>query len=473
MGARDRKFESCRPDQSKNDSTLPVSTFVSTSVQQGNELRQGARTAVRVYGGARFLMDKKTKGAWLVYQTGKLQRVENQGSFENTFLAGKTAILLSAISADSESKIPKAKLEALSKAAGVNTRTELPVILKQLEQRDLVESGASGIEVLGVTTAATLGHAVDVFEELGPTNSERAAIELSELASERPEDRTKLLEIISDKFSLSKADGTGLFTESEQIGFVDVERIDDSRTLYFNGNLFRREDTDKITKVLDSLTGADQIKVNEMSATLARSACITVAEAERILGKPLFTKLSSVGIYDINLLSNTQEEVAYVTRPAAFSKYGDSLVDDAFDLAKMFVSSLTYGMTRSQYARGQIRMIEALMNTLIQGEPIGPVPAIGEDYKILEMRNVVQVFQGSKGGRSGHMMRLLKKEVGVLALQVIRSADVSEHSLADLPGAAITRFSGPEANRDIKRRRQVSSNPRATNDILMALRTGK
>jgi hypothetical protein len=138
----------------------------------------------------------------------------------------------------------------------------------------------------------------------------------------------------------------------------------------------------------------------------------------------------------------------------------------------MFVSSLTYGMTRSEYSRGQIRMIEALMNTMIAGGSIGPVQAIVEDYKILEMKNVVQVYQGEKNGRRGSMMRLLKREVGVLALEVIKSADISEHSLSSLPGAAVTRFSGPEVNREIRRRRQVSANPRTTNDILMALRTG-
>jgi hypothetical protein len=417
-------------------------------------------------------MDKKTTGAWLVYQTAKLQRVEKQSSFENTFLAGKTAILLSAISSDSESRITTARLEALSKAAGVNTKTELPIILETLKDRDLVDVGSSAIEVLGVTTAATLTHAADIFEDLTPTNVERAAIDLSERASDRPEDKSRLLQVISDDFRLSAADSSALFTECEQIGFVDVERIDDTRTLYFNGNLFRREDTDKITKVLDSLTAADQTKVNEMSAILRGRACITVADAERILGKTLFTRLSSVGIYDINIVSNTQEEVAYVTRPSAFSKYGDSLVEDAFDLAKMFVSSLTYGMTRSEYSRGQIRMIEALMNTMIAGGSIGPVQAIVEDYKILEMKNVVQVYQGEKNGRRGSMMRLLKREVGVLALEVIKSADISEHSLSSLPGAAVTRFSGPEVNREIRRRRQVSANPRTTNDILMALRTG-
>jgi hypothetical protein len=417
-------------------------------------------------------MDKKTKGAWLVYQTGKLQRVENQSSFENTYLAGKTAILLSGISSDSESEITNERLQALAKASGVNTKTELPVILQNLKQRDLVDIGKKSIEVLGVTTAATLAHAADIFEGFEPTTIERAALELSERASIRPEEKSHLVQLLSDSFSLSSPEINALFADSEQIGFIDVEKIDTQRSLYFNGNLFRREDTEKITKVLDSLTAGDQIKVNEFSEVLARRACVTVSDAEQTLGKLLFTKLSSVGIYDVSIVSNLNEEVAYVTRPSAFSKYSDSLVEDAFDLAKMFVSSLTYGMTRSQYARGQIRMIEALLGTLIADAPIGPVDAIGQDYKLLELRNVVQVYQGSKGGRSGFMMRLLKKEVGVLALEVIKNADVSEHSLTALPGAAVTRFSGPEINRENRRRRQLGANPKATNDILMSLRTG-
>ena len=36
-------------------------------------------------------------------------------------------------------------------------------------------------------------------------------------------------------------------------------------------------------------------------------------------------------MYDINVVNNDQENVAFVTRPAAFSKYGNPLVEDALD----------------------------------------------------------------------------------------------------------------------------------------------
>jgi hypothetical protein len=67
---------------------------------------------------------------------------------------------------------------------------------------------------------------------------------------------------------------------------------------------------------------------------------------------------------------------------------------------------------------------------------------------------------------------LLKKEVGQLALEVIKHSDVSQHSLQELPTAAVNRFRGPESNRAEIRRREVARHPKSTNDILLSLRTG-
>jgi len=417
-------------------------------------------------------MDKKTKGSWLVHQTGKLQNVNNQSSFENTYFAGKAGILLSAISGDAQSIISKDKLEVLAKASNINTKFELPNLLAELKKRELIDIGSGGIEVLGVTTSSTLQHTSDIFDGLSPTLSEVAAIELSEQCSLQPQDKKAIREELSDDFFLSDAEVDQLLLDSEKIGFVDIEKIDRSSSLYFNGNLFRREDTKKIHAVLSTLPLSDQKKINELNSILSSKACISTLEAERILGNILFKKVTAIGIYDISVVSNSAEAVGYITKPSAFSKFSNSMVEDAFDLAKAFVSSLTYGMTRSSYARGQIRMIEALLETLIRGAPIGPVSAIANDYKVLELKHVVKVYKGTKSGRHGFLMKLLKKEVGVLALEAIRKGDISEQSLIEFPSAAVTKFQGPEMNRETKRREQVKDSPKATNDMLMVLRTG-
>lgn len=417
-------------------------------------------------------MDKKTKGSWLIHHTNKLQGVTNQTGYEKTFLAGKAGILLSAISSNNQVTVNNDRLAVLAKAANINTTFELPKLIEVLQQQRLIDTAAGGIAVLGVTTAKTLQHTSDIFDALAPGSIEVATIALAELASLEPVLAGHVAVELADSYLLGKAEIGQLMSDAEQIGFVDAENLSPGETLLFNGNLFRRETTRKINAVLDSLTSAEQSKLNELTETLKKQACVDTDFASKLLGEPLFKKVTAIGLFDISVVSNSTEDVGFLTLPSAFSKYSNSMVDDAFDLAKAFVSSVTYGMTKSSYARGQIQMVDALLSALVRGESVGPVNAIAQDYKVLELKGVVEVTTGTKKGRTGPMLRLLKTEVGELALQAIRQGDVSEHSLSSLPTAAVTTFSGPEHNREKIRRAQTKMSPKATNDMLSILRTG-
>lgn len=417
-------------------------------------------------------MDKKTKGSWLIHHTNKLQGVTNQTGYEKTFLAGKAGILLSAISSHNQVTVNNDRLTVLAKAANINTTFELPKLIEVLQQQQLIDTAGGGIAVLGVTTAKTLQHTSDIFDALVPGSTEVATIALAELASLEPVLAGHVAVELADSYQLGKAEIGQLMSDAEQIGFVDAEKLSPGETLLFNGNLFRRETTRKIKAVLDSLTSAEQSKLNELTETLKKQACVDTDFASKLLGEPLFKKVTAIGLFDISVVSNSTEDVGFLTLPSAFSKYSNSMVDDAFDLAKAFVSSVTYGMTKSSYARGQIQMVDALLSALVRGESVGPVNAIAQDYKVLELKGVVEVKTGTKKGRTGPMLRLLKTEVGELALQAIRQGDVSEHSLSSLPTAAVTTFSGPEHNREKVRRAQTKMSPKATNDMLSILRTG-
>ncbi|WP_345797188.1 hypothetical protein [Castellaniella sp. MT123] len=417
-------------------------------------------------------MDKKTKGSWLIHHTNKLQGVTNQTGYEKTFLAGKAGILLSAISSNNQVTVNNDRLTVLAKAANINTTFELPKLIEVLKQQQLIDTAGGGISVLGVTTAKTLQHTSDIFDALTPGSTEVATIALAELASLEPVLADHVAVELADSYQLGKAEIGQLMSDAEQIGFVDAEKLSPGEALLFNGNLFRRETTRKIKAVLDSLTSAEQSKLNELTETLKKQACVDTDFASKLLGEPLFKKVTAIGLFDISVVSNSTEDVGFLTLPSAFSKYSNSMVDDAFDLAKAFVSSVTYGMTKSSYARGQIQMVDALLSALVRGESVGPVNAIAQDYKVLELKGVVEVKTGTKKGRTGPMLRLLKTEVGELALQAIRQGDVSEHSLSSLPTAAVTTFSGPEHNREKVRRAQTKMSPKATNDMLSILRTG-
>lgn len=417
-------------------------------------------------------MDKKTKGSWLIHHTNKLQGVTNQSGHEKIFLAGKAGILLSAISANKDATVSNERLAVLAKASNINATFELPKLVEVLRQQKLVDKSLSGIAVLGVTTTTALQHTSDLFDSLTPSSQEVASIALAERASIAPILANDVADDLADSYKLGRADLEQLFADAEQIGFVDSERIGGNQTLLFNGNLFRRDTTQKIKAVLDSLKSDEKSKLNEFTQLLQKRACVSTDYAKTFLGEPFFQKVTAIGLFDISVVSNSTEDVGFLTLPSAFSKYSSSMVDDAFDLAKAFVSSVTYGMTKSQYERGQIQMVDALLSALVRGESVGPVRAIAEDYKVLELKGVVEVKQGTKKGRYGPMLRLLKIEVGELALQAIRQGDVSEHSLRALPTAAVTTFSGPENNREKVRRAQTKMSPKATNDMLSILRTG-
>ena len=181
-----------------------------------------------------------------------------------------------------------------------------------------------------------------------------------------------------------------LINEFESIGFIDSENAgkDD---LLFNGNLFRRKDIQKVNGVLSSLTHAEESKVRDLMAMLESNGCISYDLVLRLTGSKLLAKLVSISFIDVNKIGNESGIFAFITRPAAFKKYSNSLVDDAFDLAKAFVTSVTYGMTIRSSSQGRIRMVERLMKKLIDGAWVGPATAIGQDYRVLELKGVIEV----------------------------------------------------------------------------------
>ena len=69
-------------------------------------------------------------------------------------------------------------------------------------------------------------------------------------------------------------------------------------------------------------------------------------------------------------------------------------------------------------------------------------------------------------------MRLLKPEVGRLALAVIEEGDITAESVAHLPGARVTEYVPPEANREVQRKNASEAVKLNTRNLLQEIRTG-
>ena len=416
-------------------------------------------------------MEKRTEGAWLIHHTTKLQQVTNTGDFEEIELAGKCGLMLSGLAAShEESSLSGDKVKAIAQSVGVK-RTELATIIGKLEEEQLINKTSSGdVAVLGVTTSSTLTHTVDIYKNLEPSNFQDAILDLSEKVSEAPQRQNFLKEFIGDSYKLSTSETTDLFTHAEEIGFVDFEELDSSKEkMYFNGNLFRRNDLSKANAVLSSLKTDEIRKIHELDELIKRSGCVTSEKAISITGNELMQKLQSIGMYDFNEVSNDQENKIFVTKPAAFSKFGNPFEEDALDLAKAFVASLSYGMNFSPSNRGRINNLKALMRALVNGYEIGPATAIGQDYRILELKRVISL-RHDRGGR--YYMKLLKRDIGEIAMQVLEHGDATEPTiLGTLSSSNLTLYKGPEINRRITRKKQNSQSKKELVDLLRTFRS--
>lgn len=415
-------------------------------------------------------MEKRTEGAWIIHHTKKLSDIKETADFEDIEFAGKCGVFLSNLAAsDEQSEISVEKVNAIARVSNIK-KTELETIKGKLEDDLLIDSAKNGsISVLGVTTASVLSHTSDIFQKLVENDFQKAAISLSENISELPKSSKDLKEYISDNHRLTLSETADLLRQSEEIGFVDFEKLDDENDFYFNGNLFRKDNIEKTNGVLSSLKQDDINKINFLDQTLSANGCVLLEVAKRILGEILLSKLQAIGMYDFNEVSNSSENKTFITKPAAFSKYGSPFEEDALDLAKAFVTSLYYGINFSGINRGKITMLKKLMTKLVNGYEVGPATAIGEDYKLLELKRVIQIRHE---GSYLYYMKLLKKDIGVLALEVLERGDSIEQQVTGnaISSGSITNYKGPEEKRQINRKMQSTQSKKQVAELLRTFR---
>jgi len=245
------------------------------------------------------------------------------------------------------------------------------------------------------------------------------------------------------------------------------EMVDGNKML-FNGNLFKSDSIQKAKKILDTLSTQEQKALKIIDQEIEKNGVIPFDKAEKIAGRILLEKVQSIGMYEFSKVSNNAETKLFITKPESFSKFGNPFVEDALDLAKAFVASLSYGINYSSSKRGRIDWLFYLLRKLIAGGTVGPAPAIGHDYKYLEVKRVVQIIPEGNGYYS---MRLLKREVGELALQVMQQGDTTESSLLT-SSSNISAYDGPEkTRRETRRKRQVKKSDAEVANLIRTFRS--
>ncbi|WP_050575671.1 hypothetical protein [Pseudomonas viridiflava] len=413
-------------------------------------------------------LDKETTGAWIIHHSRKIAS-DTAAPAEYSVIdeAGKAAQLLMRFGETQESNLGMQEVAAIAMATGLNPRVELPHYLELLKARRLIDIGGNEIQVIGVTTRAVLSHAADIFKDAQPGTHEQAAIAIGEISSQAPVSLTNAKEFVGDTYKMKSSDVDDFIRRSAEIGFIDQEGDDPSNTLIFNGNLFKKDSVAKSARVLSSLSTSEQSSLLSITEKLKNAGCIYADNCENELGVPLFEKLKAAGVLEVNTVSNERGDHAFVTLPGAFHKYVNPLIDDTFDMAKALVSALSYGMQLRPSSQGRILSFDWILDALIAGRTIGPASAIGADYRVLEQNRVIQLLPANS---NMFRMKLLKKEVGELALQVLKRGNANAEAINTPPSAPMTSYKGPEYAREQTRKRQSQPSKRHTHDILSTLR---
>lgn len=418
-----------------------------------------------------MLKDKETTGAWLIHHGRKLA-LDTNGAAEFPAIdeSAKAASLLAKFSQAEDVEIPMSEVRGIASAAGLNPRHELNGLLGLLEQRKLIEYTEESVAVLGITTRGALAQAADIYKDAAPTAFEDASLTLAEIASDTPVRIQEIKERIGDMHNLTNAQTRDFLGRAVEVGFVDSLGEEDDAIL-FNGNLFRRDAVEKTTKVLSSLSSVEQDLMRDAQARLGSVGCLGVSEVKHVLGDRLFEKLVAAGVFDLNEVVNEHGSHVYVTLPSSFHKFVDPMIDDCFDMAKSLVAALVYGMTSRSASAGRIQMLPALLSRLTRGYEVGPTTSIGEDYRVLEIARVVKTRPDpSRPGR--YYLKLLKPEIGELALQVLTQGNANETAVVELSSAPMSDYSGPEKVRVGVRRSQNGMSRQKTRDVLEAIRGG-
>lgn len=431
------------------------------------------------YVGCASAMDKTTKGAWLLAQSKSLDSVIGAGAarLETISYAGHIGRLYNLLRRNVENDPnPSVDAETVARICQLNSidrssRETGLRILSDAGRIDVAHNGA--VSVLGATSKSVLEVTADIFAEANPTTDEEAVLELSEKVAEKPIARKEATEFIGDLYKIARPRAGSLIDLCKSTAIID-EETDRDRTILFNSKTFRDgQYARKALLILEGLPAADKARLSEVEEKLRLNGALYDEEVRKILGDDLYKRLLSVGLFDRLEVSNPTEAVGYIASPNDFQKYGRPFEDDPIDDAKALLASLTYGRTRSNTYRGRITLPIDLLRALIAGREVGGewgVQAIGEDYKELEARQVVKVTPKPRNPNR-FTFHLLKKDVGELALTIVRGGAVAQEAVL-LDGSAATAFKGPHAIRTEVREKNNIADRRFVAEALDRLRSG-
>ncbi len=302
-------------------------------------------------------------------------------------------------------------------------------------------------EYVGVS-APLLKQVASTWEALGPSVTERCALESIELATAAP-----LYE-------------TDHYAALEVMGFSDETRIEALTALRAIGMVQRTQPSSSnepiiynvyvwgnsvvpIARFLGSLPTNEREILTSVSKNVIDRPGISLSQFRNV-DTHVISAARKVGFLDATrVITRAGKETSFAFSPTLESSLPNTSTDVLHE-RKLFVAHILFGHRNALDATGRIRKPLVLVRALLRDGEVGPATAINSDYPLLESYGIVKVKTSPISGRAS--LLLVKRDVVKESLPLLEAAlgeDTSETTANQSFGSLWlpSSFRGPEDDR--------------------------
>lgn len=373
-------------------------------------------------------MDKLLKGTWVVNSIKHLLNVkpntQELSYFEATEQAGKTGLLLGRLIADNQETIPLKKAKVFARQSGISP-AEIKVYLDYLKNKGKVDyitdinNDIKEIEIYCFSGKDALETVGELYDNLEPGEEEKGSLLGLQATYELPRYNDELIELLA-KQGLKEKTALDTVATQRALGLVKESGTPKELVLY-NEYAFTGGDPIKITKALAGLSTDEKDMVKELQDIIANSQGYLLENIPKHINPDILKMMEGIGLIDGITVSSPIGQATFLTTPQLKGPGIGvfTLSDDIFHKAKILLSCLRFGQTKSTFGRGEISSIDKMVNIvnkLNRGEWVGKCTAIGQDYHLLEIDGVIET---KAAGDGMFYMRLRQPEVGLLVKQML------------------------------------------------------
>lgn len=378
-----------------------------------------------------------------------------------TALAQLNAVMTSARCLDYAARLrdyglslPPGLALAFAEQAGIGAADLRLLVLPSLRDAGVVSFTYSGAELSSIEEYVglrkpILEQLVDVFEVLGPSDVEYAAVRSVQLASYAPLAKSDHLNSLVRQAGHTDEQALRGLQLVQATGAVQqVRSLPLGEHVVYNPSVWGSQVVGDIASFLHHLPSVERDALLGVVEQASVRPGLSVPSAGPV-DPAVLTAARKVGLVDSATVKSTAGAGAsqtYLFSPLTEASEARLRTTEALHERKLFTAHIMFGTERAVLQGGRIHSPVVLVQALLNKGYVGPAPNIASDYHLVEARGIVEV----KRTPDGPLLRLVKRDIVEDALGWIKDTYGGPEAVGEFDAALLrspTTFTAPEQDR--------------------------